>query len=57
MATIDFGLMIQPVPRDFAAGELFEYNRRLARFFSLASFLQRLFTILKRSGPLLLHIA
>ncbi len=29
MATVDFGLMLQPKPLDFPANELFAYNRRL----------------------------
>jgi alkanesulfonate monooxygenase SsuD/methylene tetrahydromethanopterin reductase-like flavin-dependent oxidoreductase (luciferase family) len=30
-ATVDFGLMLQPSPRNFPASELFDYNRRLIR--------------------------
>lgn len=29
MATVDFGLMLQPTPLHFPANELFDYNRRL----------------------------
>ena len=31
MAAIDFGLMLQPFPKDFPGPELFDYNRRLIR--------------------------
>jgi hypothetical protein len=34
MATIEFGLMLQPSPTNFPGPELFDYNRRLIRTLS-----------------------
>jgi alkanesulfonate monooxygenase SsuD/methylene tetrahydromethanopterin reductase-like flavin-dependent oxidoreductase (luciferase family) len=31
MSAVEFGLMLQPTPRDFPGQELFDYNRRLIR--------------------------